>query len=251
MPAPVVMVHGAFCGGWAFEDFEPCFAAAGHAVLRPDLPGHAAEDGLDAVSGLSMADYVRHIADLCAAQPEPPVLIGHSLGGLVAQLTARRTPLRALALLAPSAPWGVPVFSLEEAVAAFGVQMLGPFWTGAIPPDAGVMSQYALSCLSPPGRAKTLARLRPESGKAIAQTLNWWFDPLMTTSLGPGPLTVPALALAAEHDRIHAPASVRLTATRIGADYRLMPRMSHWMLGEPGSVEAAEVILQWLGKLGV
>ncbi|HEY3695227.1 alpha/beta hydrolase [Phenylobacterium sp.] len=249
MPAPVVMVHGAFCGGWAFEDFAPPFLAAGHAVLRPDLPGHRAEDGPDAVSGLSMADYVREIAALCARQVEPPVLIGHSLGGLVAQLVAARTPLCALALLAPSAPWGVPVSSLEEAAAAFGVQMMGPFWTGAVPPDRGVMGHYALDRLSPPAREKILARLRPESGRAMAQTLTWWFDPFMTTSLGAGPLKVPALAFAAEHDRVHAPASVRRTATRIGADYRLIPEMSHWMLGGPGSAEAADLILAWLAKL--
>lgn len=249
MPVPVVMVHGAFCGGWAFEDFEQPFLAAGHPVHRPDLPGHAADDGPDAVSGLSMADYARAIAAVCAGQPEPPVLIGHSLGGLVAQLAAVRAPVRALALLAPSAPWGTPVLSLQETVAAFGVQMLGPFWTGAVPPDPGVMSHYTLDRVSPAARGRILARLRSESARAMAQTLNWWTDPCMTTSLGPGPLKVPSLALAAEHDRIHAPASVRLTATRIGAEYRLMPGMSHWMLGEPGSVESAEVVLAWLQAL--
>jgi pimeloyl-ACP methyl ester carboxylesterase len=245
------MVHGAFCGGWAFEDFEPLFRAAGRQVLRPDLPGHGPDDPPDAVSGLSMADYAGCVAAVCARLAEPPVLVGHSLGGLVCQLAAARTPVRALALLAPSAPWGVPVLSLSEAMTAFGVQMLGPLWSGAVPPDRGLMVCYALDRLTRAGREKTLARMRPESARAIAETLNWWCDPAMTTSLGPGPLKVPALALAAGEDQIHAPASVRLTARRIGAEYRLLPEMSHWMLGERGAAPAAEVVLDWMDEAGV
>ncbi|HEX5379459.1 MAG TPA: alpha/beta fold hydrolase, partial [Phenylobacterium sp.] len=133
--APVVMVHGAFCGGWAFEQFRAPFEAAGHTVLTPDLRGHAEGDPPHAVTGVSMSDYARDIARLCEAQPRPPVLIGHSMGGLVAQLAARKAPLRALILLAPSPPWGVAGSSMEEAVTAFGLHMLGPFWMQAVNPD--------------------------------------------------------------------------------------------------------------------
>ena len=74
---------------------------------------------------------------------------------------------------------------------------------------------------------------------------------MATTSVGPGPLKVPALALGAEGDQIHAPASVRLTAQRIGAEYRVIPDMSHWMLGERGAAPAAEVVLAWMESVGV
>ena len=110
------MVHGAFCGGWALEILARPFEAEGYKVLRPDLPGHAPHDPPRAVAGRSMSDYVADIVGLCRSQAEPPILIGHSLGGLVAMLAASRTPVQALAVLAPSAPWGVPVASLEEAV---------------------------------------------------------------------------------------------------------------------------------------
>jgi len=244
--APIVMVHGAFCGGWVFEAFEKPFQHAGHDVHRPDLRGHAPDDPPDAVANLSMAAYASDIAAYCARLPEPPVLIGHSMGGLVAQIVASRTPVRAVALLAPSAPWGVVVASLGEAVAAFGVQMMGPFWSGAIPPDRSAMLSYGLSRAQPEARDAVLARLRHESGRAIAQTLNWWFDPFMTTSVGPGPLKVPSLALVGDRDRIHAPASVRQTANRIGAAFEIVPGVGHWMLAEAGVERLAQTILDWL-----
>ena len=48
MPPPIVMVHGAFCGGWVFEAFAEPFVAAGHQVLVPDLRGHGPSDRRDA-----------------------------------------------------------------------------------------------------------------------------------------------------------------------------------------------------------
>src|SRR6202043_817899 len=97
-----------------------------------------------AVSGVSMTDYAADIARLCNELPEPPVLLGHSMGGLVAQLAARRADIQALVLLAPSPPWGVAGSSLEEAATAFGVQMLGPFSSGALQPDRSLMRTYSL-----------------------------------------------------------------------------------------------------------
>ncbi|MGE5502435.1 MAG: alpha/beta hydrolase, partial [Ignavibacteriales bacterium] len=134
MATPIVMVHGAFCGGWVFERFREPFEAAGHAVLTPDLPGHAPNAG-PAVANRTMADYAGFVAETCAACPEPPILIGHSMGGLVAQLAAARTPVSALVLLAPSPPWGVSGATMEEAVSAVSLYALGPYWMQAVDPD--------------------------------------------------------------------------------------------------------------------
>lgn len=240
------MVHGAFCGGWAFDAFRRPFEAAGHRVLTPDLRGHAANDRADAVVGVSMTDYARDIAALCDEQPAPPILVGHSLGGLVAQLAARRTKLRAVVLLAPSAPWGVAGSSVEEAATAFGLHMLGPFWAQGVAPDAGLMRQYSLNRMSASAREAVVTRLRPESGRALWETLNWWLDPFMTTSVGGGPLSVPTLVLAGERDVVHPPETVRQTAERIGATFRLRQGMSHWLLGEPGWKDVAAEAMNWL-----
>ena len=246
MTASIIMVHGAFCGGWAFETFRTPFEAAGYSVLAPDLRGHSPGEAGNRVSGVSMRDYAADIAALCAAQAEPPVLLGHSMGGLVAQLAARKAKIGALVLLAPSPPWGVGVSSFEEAVTAFGVQVMGAFSPGAIEPDRGLMRTYTLDRVGKAEREAVVARLCPESAVAVRETLNWWLDPFMTTSVGPGPVAAPALVMVGARDVVHPPATARATAERLGAGFETLPGMSHWLLSEPGWEAVADHILRWL-----
>lgn len=250
-PPAIVMVHGAFCGGWAFDAFRAPFEAAGFETIAPDLRGHGPADPPGAVTGVSMRDYAADIAGLCAALPRPPVLLGHSMGGLVAQMAARRAPVAALVLLAPSPPWGVAASSLEEAATAFGVQLLGPFSSGAMTPDRGLMRAYSLDRLAKPEREAAVARLKPESAQAVRETLNWWLDPFMTTSLGPGPIGVPALVLSGERDVVHSPATCAAVAERVGAEFRVLPGMSHWLLGEPGWETVADAVLGWMAEAAI
>ena len=242
----VVMVHGAFCGGWAFEHFREPFEAAGLQVIAPDLRGHGADEPTEAVIGVSMTDYAADIAKLCGNLPEPPVLLGHSMGGLVALLAARRTRVWARVLLAPAPPWGVGATSLEEAATAFGVQMLGPFASGALQPDRGLMRTYSLDRVPKAEREAAVARLRPESAQAVRETLNWWLDPFMTTSVGPGALAAPSLVISGAGDVVHSPGTARAVAERLGATFRAMPGMSHWLVGEPGWEAVAQTALRWL-----
>ena len=239
----VVMTHGAFCGGWAFEVFRAPFEVRGWTVITPDLPGH---DGRGGVAGVSMSDYAKSLVKLCAGLPEPPVLLGHSLGGLVSQMAARRVGASALVLLAPSAPWGVAGSSIEEAVTAFGVSLVDPFWSASVPPDRHIMRHHSLDRTPKALREEILTRLVPESGRAVREVLNWWLDPFMTTSVGAGRLPMPSLAIAGERDVVHPVATVRQTAERIGADFQVMAGMSHWLIGEEGWEEVAEAALTWL-----
>jgi pimeloyl-ACP methyl ester carboxylesterase len=244
-PVPIVMVHGAFCGAWVFDRFRAPFEAAGHQVVALDLRGHGPRSRPEAVVGLSMTDYARDVAAACAGLPEPPVLVGHSLGGLVAQMAASRAPVSGLALLAPSPPWGVAGSSVEEAVTAFGLHMLGAFWTQAVTPDPDLMRAYSLNRLPTAEREVVVARMCAESGRALWETLNWWLDPFMTTSVASG-LKAPVLALAGERDVVHPPATVRQTAARLGARYEELPEMSHWLPAEPGWEGCANAILRWM-----
>ncbi len=245
MAAPVIMVHGAFCGDWTFEAFQAPFIAAGHAVTCPALRGHGGSHATGAVVGVSMLDYAADIATLCRSQAEPPVLVGHSLGGLVSLLAAGRAPVAGLVLLAPSPPWGVAGWSLEEGVTALGLHMLGPFWSQAVAPDKTLMLRYSLDQLPAGARRPILERLRPESGRALWETLNWWLDPMMTTSLGVQ-IQAPALVMVGDRDLVHPPATARLTASRIGADLKIIPGMSHWLPGEPGWEVVAQQALDWI-----
>jgi pimeloyl-ACP methyl ester carboxylesterase len=244
-PAPVIFVHGAFCGGWAFDEFRQPFEAAGHACLAPDLRGHGPERR--ACAGVSMSDYAEDIAALVRAQDRAPILIGHSMGGLVAQMAAARAPVRALVLLAPSPPWGVAGGSLEEAASALSLYALGPFWLQAVEPDYAAARLYSFDRMERDARQRAFARMVPESGRAMWETLNWWLDPFMTTRVGK--IAAPALAVAGGRDLIHPAFTVRQTADRIGAEVLEFAEMSHWLLAEPGWEAVARSCLEWLASV--
>ena len=239
------MIHGGFCGGWAFDGFAAPFRAAGHAVSAPDLPGHAAGLPREAAAGLSMADYAAAVAATVAAQSAPPILIGHSMGGLVSLLAAAQAKVAGVILLAPSAPWGVGGSSMEEAVSAVSLYALGPYWAQAIEPDYTSFRRYGVDRLERSERRAIFDRMRPESGRALFETLNWWLDPFMTTLVRSAQIAAPILALAGGRDVIHPPATVRETAKRIGARLQILPEMSHWLPGEPGWDRVADICLAW------
>ncbi|HKR88170.1 MAG TPA: alpha/beta fold hydrolase [Phenylobacterium sp.] len=245
---PIVMVHGAFVGGWSFERFRAPFEAAGHRVLTPDLRGHGAREPSDAVVGVSIRDYANDVAALCASLPSRPILIGHSMGGLVAQLAARRVKPRAVVLLAPSPPWGLVGWNVEEALTAFGAQFVSLLSNGAVEPSAEVMRTVTLNRMTRAEAAPILARLRRESARAVRETLNWWLDPFMTSSIGSGPLRARSLVISGEADQVHPPASGRLVAERIGGEFLCLPEMSHWLPGEPGWEDVAEAALEFIGR---
>jgi len=241
------MVHGGFCAAWVFEEFRAPFEAAGHAVFTPDLPGHAG--ARPSVAGLSMGDYAKAIATLARQQSRPPILIGHSLGGLVVQLAATRTPVAALILLAPSAPWGVTGATLEEGLSAVTLYSLGPYWLQAVDPDFGAAKLYLFDHMPKASRRRMFDRMTPESGFALWQTLNWWLDPTASTMVSRAAIKAPVIAFAGEKDVIHSPATVRATAERIGGETRVLPGRGHWLMGEAGWEALAADCLAWLDRL--
>jgi pimeloyl-ACP methyl ester carboxylesterase len=244
-----LLVHGAFCGGWVFDRFADALQGAGREARAPDLPGHGQAQADDAVLGLSMRDYAEAVADAATTFDEPPVLVGHSLGGLVALMAATAAPVGGVVLLAPSAPWGIAGSTMEEAISAVSLYALGPFWAQTVAPEYGSFRRFAVDRLSRPARHATFERLRPESGRALFETLNWWLDPMMTTAVRTDRIGGPVLAIAGGRDVIHPPVTVRETARRIGARFELMDHMSHWLVGEPGWRDVAARCLSFADEL--
>ena len=242
----LIFVHGAFCGGWAFERFTGPFEAAGYHCRAPHLRGHAPLATRHNVAACSMSDYAQDIADLVRAEPRPPILIGHSLGGLVVQMAAQRAPVAGLALLAPSAPWGVSGSSFSEAISAASIMALGPFPNQAVDPDHRLAELYSLDRVPAAERPAMFERMRPESGRALWETLTWFLDPFMTTQVSPAAIKVPVFAAAGGADMVNPPATVTQTAERIGGKVVTFPGMSHWLIGETGWEAVAKAVLDWV-----
>jgi pimeloyl-ACP methyl ester carboxylesterase len=76
--SPVVMVHGAFCGGWAFEQWRGMFEARGFKVHLPTLRYHdAGRHPPKELGTTSLTDYAADLEALLNKIGEPEFLVGH------------------------------------------------------------------------------------------------------------------------------------------------------------------------------
>jgi pimeloyl-ACP methyl ester carboxylesterase len=104
---PLVFVHGAFSGAWCWRPMMALCAEAGYDCRAVSLRGHGLSPDGAHLNRYCIDDYVDDLAQVVASLPAPPVLIGHSMGGLVAQRYLSRGPVAALALLASVPPYGL------------------------------------------------------------------------------------------------------------------------------------------------
>ena len=90
MATPVVFIHGLWLHATSWQPWLELFAAAGYNPSAPGWPHEAstvaeARDAADAVADLSIDDVTRHYAELIAGLDQPPIIVGHSFGGLFAE----------------------------------------------------------------------------------------------------------------------------------------------------------------------
>ena len=101
-------MHGAYGGAWEWDEhFLPYFAERGWVAHALSLRGHAGSDGAENVQFARLRDYVADVEQVAASLPASPVLIGHSLGGMVVQHCLHRRPVPAAVLMASSPPHGM------------------------------------------------------------------------------------------------------------------------------------------------
>jgi len=247
---PVVMIHGAFCGPWAFDDFRLPFEEAGFGVHAPLLRHHGhGHNPPPALGQTSLLDYAHDLAGFIATLPEPPVLVGHSLGGLLAQMLAARGLARALVLLAPSAPWGVlpsTLFELASSQTLLFAQ--GDYRGSVIRPSYRIASAHSLDRLGQAERSAAYARFVPESGQATFEVMHWSFDHRRASRVPAHDVGCAVLCLVGSEDRINPPSTVKRVAQRLNgrATFEELAGMSHWLIGEPGWAGIARKAVAWL-----
>jgi pimeloyl-ACP methyl ester carboxylesterase len=88
--ARIVLVHGAFSGAWVWEPVVGELEAAGHSVEALDLPGSG--DDRTPVEQVTLDAYAERICEVLAKEPQPAVLVGHSMGGVAITQAAGRAP---------------------------------------------------------------------------------------------------------------------------------------------------------------
>ena len=102
---PVVMIHGAFVAPWSLDGFAKKFRAAGYEVHVPCLRHHDKPKPPPELGQTSLTDYAADLGNFLDGLDGSCILVGQSMGGLLAQmLAARRDDIHSAILLAPSAP---------------------------------------------------------------------------------------------------------------------------------------------------
>ena len=218
-----MFVHGAGGGGWEWAVWARMFGAHGHAVLAPDLrPG---PDGLAATSIHDYAAQVREwiAAARCAVPGRRLVLVGASLGGLLALMN--RTRADAVVLLNPMPPEGLPGPADDIDIVRWGrdTSLAG---TRCALPDADDLATL-----------HAFRRWRDESGLAIRQA---------RAGIACAEATTPVLVMASAGDT-HVPAgrSAALAASLHASLLRLPGSHVGPLLGRQAGAVAAQAV-EWL-----
>ncbi|MEP6990204.1 MAG: alpha/beta fold hydrolase [bacterium] len=238
--APVLCLPGLFAGGWVFERLLPLLAARGHVASAFSGRGHPPLAERPDIGRQSVADFAQDAID-AARTLGRPIVIGHSLGGLLALLLAQADVVRAVILLSPAPPRGINVLSppILARMAAYLPALLfsQPFLPSDAHLDALVLNRVPVEL-----RAAIRARFVPDSGRAAR-------DIALGVPVPAAAIRVPMLVVASEHDRFIPMGTSRRVAAKFGATLHVASGHGHFLLSEPGWEEQAAVILDWIDAL--
>src|SRR3954464_6506888 len=118
MKRSVVLIHGAWLAPRSWENFEAYFKEKGYEVLVPERPrkgdgGEAQRRHPSGIAGMGIKEIVDHLEVYVRQIPEPPVLVGHSFGGLFTMMLLDRGLGAAGVAIDPAPPKGI--FNLPPA----------------------------------------------------------------------------------------------------------------------------------------
>lgn len=88
--APVVMFHGAFTGPWVWGGFAEKFKSADYKVHTPCLRHHENKKPSAGLAQVSLTDYAADLGSFLDELGTPAILVGHSMGGFLAQMVAAK-----------------------------------------------------------------------------------------------------------------------------------------------------------------
>lgn len=246
---PLLFVHGAFAGAWCWDaHFLPYFAAHGYPVHAVSLRGHGGSDGAETLSLASIDDYVADVVLAAQHLDTAPVLIGHSMGGIVVQRALRRLDVPGVILMAPVPPQGLAgsAFLLAaqdpELFREIGlIQYAHPAYATL----AGLKKAMFSAAISDEEALAYFKRMQQESQRALFD-LSW---PQYFWIGAAGDL--PVKVMGADLDAFFPPYMIRETGRVYGTEPDIIPDMAHAMMLEPHWERAAERILAWLREQGL
>lgn len=222
---PVVFLHGIGGSSQSFAPQAESFAAAGFRPVPLDLLGYGGRPAVDTLTFDELAADVE--SAIARLQLDRPALVGHSMGGMVAQALLRRRPdfYRAAVLSCTSAAFGNPAGDFQQ---QFVADRLAPLEAGRSMTD---VAREAVNGMmgpdpDPAGRAaaiETFAATSPSTYRAAVRCLVTFDQRANLPNI-----RVPVLCLSGEHDRNAPPRMMQRMAAKIpGARYLCLPGVGH------------------------
>ncbi|MDG2530729.1 alpha/beta fold hydrolase [Caulobacter endophyticus] len=249
MTTCVMLIHGAWLTPRAWDRFKARYEAQGARVIAPAWPllDGPVEDlrrlSPRALGRLTLDDVVDAYAAHAVALVEPPILIGHGLGGLIVQRLLDRG-CGACGVAIASTP---PLDLLARPRAAWVLRRLLTRWSGAAPLSAEDFSSLFAQALPENERHEAYAaHVVPAPARVLRQALLGGGG----RTAGAGRRRPPLLLIAGDDDRMAPPAVVaaaarhqRRAATR--TDLQCFSGRSHWLCNEAGWEDVADFALDW------
>lgn len=235
---PILFLHGAFAGPEIWTSFvAPWFAARGHRVSVPRLPGP--------VPDARIRDYVRRAHAAAEALGAPPVVIGHSLGGLIAQHVAAARRVAGVVLVGSPGPCGLgpslwqlssrapEVLAMLLVTQAGGGAHLGPEAVRRALFTEETPSDWIAQVARPPGR---------ESPLALIDGLTWDLPAWYLAR------SAPMLAVLGDRDAFVPITDLWAIALAYGAEIELIRGGAHGLPIDPHWKSLAWRINAWLDE---
>jgi pimeloyl-ACP methyl ester carboxylesterase len=251
----ILFIPGAFVSHHCWDEWISFFQDKGfttHAMpwLYKDAPAQVLRQRHpdSEVASIRLSQLVDHYEKLARSLPEKPIIIGHSIGGLVAQLLMQRDVAAATVAIHSVPPQGIFTFKLSFLVAGWGP--LG-FFTNVNKTFMISFNQWKYAFtngLSPEVQQKGYELAIPESKQIVRDTIT------SAAKVDFKKAHQPLLFLAGSADHT-IPASLNFSNYKKYADknsvteYKLFEGRTHFVLNQPGWKENTSYILDWLKKI--
>ena len=246
----ILLIHGAGSVGNEWENFKKSFEDLGNKVVVPTLRLHKLGKTCDPGLGdTSLLDYAQDLQDLIKSFDQEPVIIGHSMGGLLALMLCSRGFGKLGVFITPAAPRGISAFSLSVLKLLFQNLFRWKFWNRPIPPNFSSAFYGVFHDLSPDYAREVFRKNHSfESGRAIFEICFPFLDKRGATEVNFKNIHCPTLVIGSGRDRITPVSISRKLAKKIGADFVEFPEFSHYIMEGKEFDETYSACVKWINK---
>jgi non-heme chloroperoxidase len=247
----IFMIHGMMCGPWVWENYKTFFENRGYRCVTPTLRFHDMDpnDTPDPQLGtVSLLDYASDLEKEIKQLDEKPIIMGFSMGGLLAQMLGSKGLAKSLVLLAPASPSGINSLKFSTIKTFGGAMTTWGWWRKPIriSYDSAV---YGIMHLVPPDQQKEIySKVVYESGRAAFEMAWWLLDSTDASKVNESEMTCPVLVIAGKEDRAVPTSVVKKVAKKYESvsTYVEFDNHAHLIISEPDWEVVAKYIDSWL-----